>query len=50
MAAHASALFCGAILLEDVETQTEDVTTASVDTQMTPAPTPVDVRDRKSVV
>jgi hypothetical protein len=40
MAAHASALFRGAVLVEDDETQTDEVATTNVNVQMTPtAPT-----------
>jgi hypothetical protein len=39
MVAHVCALFCGAVLLEEAETQTDTVTTTSVDTQTTPAVT-----------
>jgi flagellar biosynthesis/type III secretory pathway protein FliH len=39
MAAHACELFRGAVLLEEAETQTDDVTTNSVDVQTTPAVT-----------
>jgi hypothetical protein len=42
MAAHAREPLCGAILLDEAETQTDNVTTTSVNTQMTPAATPVD--------
>jgi hypothetical protein len=39
MAAHARALFRGTVILEEAETQTDAVTTTSVDTQTTPAVT-----------
>ena len=53
MAAHARELLCGAVLPDEAETQTDDVTTTSVDTQTTPTAAPVDFgtqSDRKSVV
>jgi hypothetical protein len=38
MAAHACALFCGAVILEEAETQTDAAPTTSVNVQTSPAP------------
>jgi arylamine N-acetyltransferase len=42
MAAHARELFRGAVLLEEAETQTDDITDTGANTQTTPAPATVD--------
>ena len=43
MVAHASALFHGAVLVEDDEAQTDNVPTTNTDTQTTPTPVLVNV-------